>query len=395
MRKFLRKSPEALCALLLCMLLFAGSAGADVVDRVVAKVNDEIVTLSLVRERAEILLGRMQAARATSVPSDKELLKEALDQIIDERLQLQDGRKNNIGVDDQSVQRAFDDIKKRNNVSQEEMVRMLESEGRTLDQYLETIREQILLSKVVRFQMGDPGNVSEKAVHAYYQNHLADYWVPPRPHVSHILFIMDELMDEGEKEVKRQVALEVLAKIKNGEDFEDLAKEYSEDVSGPSGGSIGSVTLGNLVPEFEKVAFSLKEGEISELVETKYGLHIIRVDKLEVGRTRPLEEVKPQIEETLGREARVSAYKKWMDELKSKSFIQTFLFEGSEGEESGSERTAQAGSPAASAGLKAGDPAEELDSVEKQLSRIKKLYASKRISETEYQKRKQALLDRL
>ena len=101
---------------------------------------------------------------------------------------------------------------------------------------------------------------------------------------------------------------------------------------GPSGGSIGSVTLGNLVPEFEKVAFSLKEGEISELVETKYGLHIIRVDKLEVGRTRPLEEVKPQIEETLGREARVSVYKKWMDELKSKSFIQTFLFEGSEGE---------------------------------------------------------------
>jgi peptidyl-prolyl cis-trans isomerase SurA len=173
------------------MLLFAGSAGADVVDRVVAKVNDEIVTLSLVRERAEILLGRMQAARATSVPSDKELLKEALDQIIDERLQLQDGRRNNIGVDDQSVQRAFDDIKKRNNVSQEDMVRMLESEGRTLDQYLETIREQILLSKVVRFQMGDPGNVSEKAVHAYYQNHLADYWVPPTPHVSHILFIMD------------------------------------------------------------------------------------------------------------------------------------------------------------------------------------------------------------
>jgi peptidyl-prolyl cis-trans isomerase SurA len=400
MKAFLQRSLEGLAVFgTICVALaFSSGAWADVVDRVAAKVNEDIITLSQVRERAEIQLGRLKAARVTEVPSDEELLKLSMEELIDERLQLQDGKKNQISVDNQSVLKALEDIKKRNNITQEELEGMLESEGRTLDQYRDTLREQILLSKIVRFQMGDPGKVSEKAVQAYYKEHLADYWRPPTPHVSHILFILDDLMDEEEKTVKRQKAREVLEQIRTGEDFEELAKQYSEDVSGRTGGSIGPVTLGNLVAEFEKAAFSLKEGEISDLVETKYGLHIIRVDKREPGETRPLAEVRPGIEKILGREAHAAAYDKWMNELKKKSFIETYLFEDAEQvEEEPSHADAPAGvsETARQQVRKAPAPAADLEVVEAQLSRIKKLYASKRISESEYQKRKRELLDRL
>jgi len=186
-----------------------------------------------------------------------------------------------------------------------------------------------------------------------------------------------------------------MAKVRAGEDFEDLAREYSEDVSGRNGGKIGPVALGNLVPEFEKVAFSLKEGEISDLVETKYGLHIIRVDKREEGHTQPLEEVKDAIADRLGREARATAYNSWMDELRAKAFIETFLFD-EEGDKK--VKDVAGGTPPAPAPVTVKAPATpgaDLETVEAQLSRIKELYARKQISESEYNKRKQALLDRL
>jgi hypothetical protein len=227
--------------------------------------------------------------------------------------------------------------------------------------------------------------------------------------VRHILFILDDLTTSEEEAQKREVANEVLQKIAEGEDFVELAKEFSEDNSARDGGEIGVVERGMLVAEFEDVAFSLKPGETSDLVQTKYGIHIIKVDKIVGGDTTPLAEVEAVIERELQTKLRAKYYDSWMDELKKAAFIEISLFENAnennmeflEGSlETASLQEKESVEPSQTPAIQSHsqpEPSAEsnMERVEKRLNRIKKLYAAKKISKTEYERRKQSLLDQL
>ena len=137
--------------------------------------------------------------------------------------------------------------------------------------------------------------VSEDELLAYFREHEQEYRLEARIRAQHILWKTQGKTPEEIEEI-RQGATDVVRRAKDGEDFSDLAREYSDDRSASVGGDLGFFGPGQMVPEFERVAFSLGEGGTSDLVETEFGIHIIRVNEKEEARIRPFEEVRAGID---------------------------------------------------------------------------------------------------
>ena len=412
----------------LVLLLGLFPAHAKVFDKVAAKVNSEIITLSAVKERAQLL--RQKYAKSPVGIPEEELLKEALNMIIDERLQLQEGKKLGFVVDEGAIDAAVKDISDKNGLAEGQLQEMLEREGRTFSSYRNHIRDQILVSKISRFEVGNRVKVSDKSVDEYYRKHQKEFWTDGQVRARHILFIAERGSSETNRKVKLEQAKIVLSKIQEGEDFAELAREYSEDVSASDGGDVGFITRGKMVREFEEAVFSLKPGQTSGIVETAYGYHIIKVEEVLLGKTLSLKETKDRITLILTAQKQQQGYDEWMEELKKTAFIEINLFEESDKNKrltlSESDKKKNNGEEKAKRRLRAGgdsrqqtlqqkweqmyksveksaEPKEDsgkykdsaLESLEGKLKDIKKLRDQNRISEREYQKRKEKLLNRL
>jgi peptidyl-prolyl cis-trans isomerase D len=137
--------------------------------------------------------------------------------------------------------------------------------------------------------------IPDEDLEAFYRQNISRYSMPEQRRARHILIKTSAEDSEDVLAEKRNMALQVLELAKSGEDFAELAKQYSEGPTGPRGGDLGAFTRGRMVKPFEDAAFSLNEGEISDIVETQFGFHIIRLEKIEPANTKPLEEVKDEI----------------------------------------------------------------------------------------------------
>jgi peptidyl-prolyl cis-trans isomerase D len=160
---------------------------------------------------------------------------------------------------------------------------------------------QVPERRVVRYALVDVNQIrqnlqiSDAMLKVQYQANIQQYQVPNRVHVEHILFMTVGKTDAEVDEIKKR-AEDVLSQVKKGGKFEDLAKKYSEDPgSKDKGGDLGWISQGQTVPEFEKTAFSLSPGQVSDLVKTQYGFHIIKVLEKETAHTKPFEEVKDSL----------------------------------------------------------------------------------------------------
>ena len=161
---------------------------------------------------------------------------------------------------------------------------------------------QVPERRVVRYALVDVNQirqslqVSDDMLKRQYQANIQQYQVPNRVHVQHILFMTVGKTTDAEVEEVKKKAEDVLKQVKKGGKFEDLAKKYSEDPgSKDKGGDLSWITQGQTVPEFEKTAFSLSPGQVSDLVKTQYGFHIIKVLEKETAHTKPFEEVKDSL----------------------------------------------------------------------------------------------------
>lgn len=139
-------------------------------------------------------------------------------------------------------------------------------------------------------------HISDDQLKIQYQQNIQQYQVPNRVHVQHILFNTVDKKTDAEIEEVRKKAEDVLSQIRKGGKFDELAKKYSEDPgTKDKGGDLGWIVQGQTVAEFEKAAFSLPPGSVSDLIKTQYGFHIIKVIEKETAHTKPLEEVKETI----------------------------------------------------------------------------------------------------
>jgi len=223
------------------------------------------------------------------------------------------------------------------------------------------------------------------------------------------MLIKENGSSDKEIQLNKKKAEKILQQVQGGEEFSELAKKYSEDVSAHSGGELGTIDRGTMMPEFENAAFNLKIGEVSKVVETANGFHIIKCDNVIPGYVKEYKMVRSEIESILGSKKRKQKYQEWLKGLKKVSFIEISLFQDASKikkvEISGAgERRRSTKSPAIvkfDRYLKNQRKPNHNDGlsskrlIEEKLRSYKKLYANGKISKKTYLRKKNQLLEKL
>ncbi len=385
------------------------------VDRIIAKVNDKIITQSELEERTVVKMMSLQKMNIQPMPSQKEVMYEELKRMIEERLLIDAGRNLGLKVDEASVSKAIDEIKRTNGLDDGDLEKMLQAEFKSMEDYKDKIRNQILISRVVGYEVRKRVTVSNEEIEGYYNQHLKEYWLPEKLHLRHILFLMDDTLSEEDKRFKKKKARLALKKIQAGGDFIAVAKEFSEDISASTGGDLGEIERGKMVPEFEKAAFLLKEGEVSGLVQTPYGLNIIRIDNIFPSQPLPLDKFRGHIENRIKDQKLKVEYEKYLLELTQKAFIENKMSAPPQSIAKNAKKTTPVRTlkPSPNQGnvladifpsQKKKDHSREMarkqnfsrfQTYEEKLRRYKQLRNNNKISEEEYQNKKQELLSQL
>jgi peptidyl-prolyl cis-trans isomerase C len=169
---------------------------------------------------------------------------------------------------------------------------------------LEDLKKRVIIEAYWKQKVEEQAKISDADIQKFYDSNKEKFKTGDQVRASHILL-------KTEKE-----AQDVLAQLKAGGNFEDLARKYSTDPAGAKGGDLGWFGKGSMIPEFEKAAFALKEGQISGIIKTKFGYHIIKLTGKRTAGTLPLAEVKDQIKAALLPEKQQEIFKKMRDELK-------------------------------------------------------------------------------
>ena len=302
----------------------------NVTNAIVAIVNDEIITLHDVNREAQSAISDAEKKGALNDAARNQIRRTVLDRLIEKKLTEQKIKELNIRVSEEEISQAIDDVRKQNNIpSQEALVAALAGQGLSFDQYRAQLQEQIEKLKLVSIEVRAKVQVGESEMHDYYAANLAKYTEEESYRARHIFFKTGEKASPDEIQRSKATALAVLADAKGGKDFGELAKKFSEDPAArKDGGDLGSFKKGDMQPELEKTILSLKPGEVSELVTTPIGFHIIKLEARVAGTTKPFENVKSDIEEILYRKKSEERFSQWAKDLRGKASVEIRELDG-------------------------------------------------------------------
>jgi peptidyl-prolyl cis-trans isomerase C len=187
------------------------------------------------------------------------------------------------------------------------------------------VERAISIQKLIDTQFAAKATVDDKEIWAYYDKNRGSFRQPEQVKASQILIKADPSWDEAKKAAARKKIDEIRAKLKAGQDFESLARTYSEDPSGPKGGDLGYIRTGQVLKPFEDALFALKPGEISDVVETTVGYHIIKASDRKPETTIPFEKVKDQLRTALKQEKGQQEANAYVAKVREKAKVEIFL----------------------------------------------------------------------
>tara|TARA_B100001123_G_scaffold300735_1_gene335542 strand:+ start:2027 stop:3106 length:1080 start_codon:yes stop_codon:yes gene_type:complete len=291
----------------------------DQLPDVLALVNGEEIHLS---EFEEALKGIEERAGAPA-PTDRrdEIYRNIINQLIEYRLLVQETVERNIVVSDQEVEARLA-VFKQHFGSSEDFEKALSEQKLTLQKFKEETRITIRLDKMLSEEVEAKISIESNDLENFYKENLSQFSQEEQIEASHILIVVAADAKPWEKEAARKQAAGILEQIRAGQDFASLAREHSQDPgNAQEGGEIGYFGRGAMVGAFERAAFALKPGEVSELVDSPFGFHIIKVTDKQPSRTLTLDEVRPQLEQFLQNQKRQEQTAEFLDLLKNKSTI--------------------------------------------------------------------------
>jgi parvulin-like peptidyl-prolyl isomerase len=298
----------------LCLFGNYGTAsGSVVVDRVVAIVNGEIITLSD--------LQREEALKKVEGKQDERLL---LEDMIDRKIQMAAAKRAGMDVTDKELDDAVSDIMKRNSMDTKKFEAALAKEGLTSEQYKSELREQMTLSRLFNKYVRSGLAVNEAEVRAYYDRNAKNYSLPEEIRVRQIFFRLPDNATRAQSAEVKEKAAAALARAKKGEDFANLVKDLSESEDAALGGDLGFIQRDQAVREIEEAARGLKPGEIAGPILCAGGFHIIRLEEVRTP-VKPYEKVKEEITKMLFEQKMENTYRTWLQTLRSDSNIENKL----------------------------------------------------------------------
>jgi peptidyl-prolyl cis-trans isomerase SurA len=299
---------------IISFLLFSPESFSEVVDRIIAIVNDDIITLKEVEQFVHVEKNRFKSVEDYLVGLK---LREKLGILIENTLIKQQAKKMKIDVSDREVREVVENIKKQHLITEEELKEQLKKENLSYDEFLKGIRITLLRNKVLARVITPEVNLTEKALKDYYDSHF-DEFTEEELHLQQIFI-------SGLREDSKERADFVYDSLSKGIPFEELAKQYSDDPSGKYGGDVGYVKKEELIPEIREAIKDLREGSYARTIQSRYGFHILKLVNRKKGDIIPFEKAKEDIKRRLIMEESEKRYKDFIDKLKRSSYIEVKL----------------------------------------------------------------------
>lgn len=313
--------------LLLAVLMVTLQARAEIVDRIVAFVNDEIITLHELNTAFEPYRKKIddsyKGTDKDRIMSETRLT--LLNRMIDNLLIEQEAKKSAIAVSDEEVMASIRDNLARRKTTMDAFQQSLAREGTNFEDYKKEMRDSMVRTRLLRREVRSKVTVNDEEIGEYYRLHREEYEGKDAVKLKHILLLFPGNMDENAKAKLQADAMEILKRLRMGESFDSLAARFSKGPAASDGGDVGFVEKGAMLPEVEKAAFSLDRDKISDLIESPVGFHIIKVIDRRGSGLKPIEEVRAEIKSRLEDGKIEKKFDSWISELRAKSLVEIKL----------------------------------------------------------------------
>lgn len=296
-------------------------------DRIVAVVNDGVITLSELNAALERVMERIEKipeeARRNEVAAQAR--KAVMNQLIDRTLLEQEASKLKITVTENDVDTALESLLADRGLTYERLQGTLAAEGADIAEYRDEIRRDLLRRKLIERTVKSKVSVADEEVGAYYAKHRNDYEGKEAVRIQQILIVKPrDATDRTIQKAKRD-AEAILKKVKAGESFDLLVGMHSQGPAANAGGDLGFMEKGMMFPAVDEAAFRMKTGEISDVIESPIGFHIIRIIDRRGAGIKPIEEVRQEIVAKIGNEKMKKKFEEWMGDVRKKAYIETRL----------------------------------------------------------------------
>ncbi|MBI5124315.1 MAG: peptidylprolyl isomerase, partial [Candidatus Omnitrophica bacterium] len=282
---------SALFILICALSLFKTfNSSAAVVDKIVVVVNNEIITQ---REIDVILAPIYNQYKATYKGEElirklEEARESILKQLIEDRLILSEAKKENITVEEKEIDFRVEDIKKKMG-GEAELENMLNEQNLTIKELRSRYKEKIIIRKLIDQKVGAGIIITPLEVKNYYNSHKGELMRPEEIKLKTIL--IKPKKEQGGEAGSLGLMRDILKRIKEGCEFDGLAKEYSDGPGASEGGTMGYIKRGELLPQIENIVFNLKEGQVSGIIQSSLGYHIFKIEERKEPRPLELPEV--------------------------------------------------------------------------------------------------------
>jgi len=296
----------------------------DIVDKVVAVVNESVILSSELRMRVAPLAAELQnvSDRRERERREAKLQAGALDDMINEELIQQAAVESKLEVSAKEVQNALEEIKRQNKLDDNQLAEALRLQGHSLASYRSDVREQILRMRAINMLVRPRVSITDDDVRAKYDGMSRRSAAVSKVRLSHVLISLPQKPTELELSAAKDKAAMVVNKARAGEKFSKLAEKYSDDErTKPIGGDLGWIKRNSIDSEWEVIVFSMAKGETRGPINGPAGLHVFHVTDVEKSEQKKFDEVKEQIRNDLYRREMDRQTRLWLDELRKKAHI--------------------------------------------------------------------------
>ena len=301
---------------------FNVSASAEIANRVVAIVDNDIITLYELNNKVRELTGYSQGGQ--QLVNDNEFIeirRNILNQMINERLVQAKLNELGISITSDHIDDYIEKLKQDNGLTQETLLASLKNDGVSYEKFRENLKQDMERSTLIMKEIKSKIIITDDQVTKYYNDNKEKY-IEAKFHIAGIILKPDNQNNEEEMAELVNKAQEILARLRKGEDFATLAKEYSQGLGADKGGYMGEYKSSSLNPEFLKILFGLSEGGISEDIVSPSGIQIIKLISREIAGVKTIEDVRVSIEEALYKKEVDEKFISWLENLRKSAYIE-------------------------------------------------------------------------
>ncbi|MGK2858479.1 MAG: foldase protein PrsA [Thermoanaerobaculia bacterium] len=310
------------------LTLLAGTASAEIVEAVVARVGDRIITRSQYIDRLAMAEGEIRRVATTPEDAAERIQRTRaglLDEMLEELVIKDRADRLNITISDAELQESVERLKKQYGISSDEdFNNSLKEAGLTRAQMESRLRETLMTNKVFSRELRSRAELSDKELKARYEREKEQYRLPERADIREIVIVVPEGATGLVAVEKKGMADEIAAQVRGGSNFAELAAQFSDAATKGDGGLLGTITKGELITELDTAIFNAKEGDILGPIPTQFGYHILKVEKRLESELPGFEAVKEQLKQDASEETYRRDYKAYVENLRKEAYIVVF-----------------------------------------------------------------------